>query len=253
MPSVAFLQGLPEKIAHSSLQGGGSWPNAGIVVGPKRAIAWRVLDAQYFGVAQRRRRVFVVASARDGFDCARVLFEFDGVRRDIAPSREAGQTVAPTIRAGAANGGRGHGARSGDSKDELITMAHGQGGAEIARGYAPTLTCNHEAPIIGGIDHEMNPHGADDVTGPLLKGSPTGGGRPSPAVALTANPRVRRLTPIECERLQGFPDNYTQIPYRKKPAQACPHGPRYKALGNSWAVPVVWWIGFRMQWIGGLV
>jgi DNA (cytosine-5)-methyltransferase 1 len=59
--------------------------------------------------------------------------------------------------------------------------------------------------------------------------------------------QVRRLTPVECERLQGFPDNYTAIPWRKKPASECPDGPRYKALGNSWAVPVVRWIGRRIQ------
>jgi DNA (cytosine-5)-methyltransferase 1 len=58
---------------------------------------------------------------------------------------------------------------------------------------------------------------------------------------------VRRLTPVECERLQGFPDSYTNIPWRKKPASECPDGPRYKALGNSWAVPVVRWIGKRIQ------
>ena len=61
---------------------GGKWSNAGCVFGPQRTVAWRVLDAQYFGVAQRRRRVFVVASARKGFDPATVLFEWDGVRRD---------------------------------------------------------------------------------------------------------------------------------------------------------------------------
>jgi DNA (cytosine-5)-methyltransferase 1 len=59
--------------------------------------------------------------------------------------------------------------------------------------------------------------------------------------------QVRRLTPVECERLQGFPDNYTAIPWRKKPASECPDGPRYKALGNSWAVPVVRWIGERIK------
>ena len=58
---------------------------------------------------------------------------------------------------------------------------------------------------------------------------------------------VRRLTPTECERLQGFPDGYTQIPYRNKPADKCPDGPRYKALGNSMAVPVMRWIGERIQ------
>lgn len=78
---------------------GGKWPNAGCVYGPKRTVAWRVLDAQYFGVAQRRRRVFVIASAREGFDPAEVLFEFDGVRRDTPPRREAGQeSAAATLR-----------------------------------------------------------------------------------------------------------------------------------------------------------
>lgn len=57
---------------------------------------------------------------------------------------------------------------------------------------------------------------------------------------------VRRLTPRECERLQGFPDDYTAIPWRGKPADQCPDGPRYKALGNSWAVPCVRWIGQRI-------
>jgi DNA (cytosine-5)-methyltransferase 1 len=70
---------------------GKRWTNAGLVLGPKRAVAWRILDAQYFGVAQRRRRVFVVASARNGFDPSQILFEFDGLRRDSAPRRETGQ------------------------------------------------------------------------------------------------------------------------------------------------------------------
>jgi DNA (cytosine-5)-methyltransferase 1 len=62
----------------------------------------------------------------------------------------------------------------------------------------------------------------------------------SPAPALLTSMAVRRLTPVECERLQGFPDNYTNI------KDKCPDGPRYKALGNSWAVPVVRWIGERI-------
>jgi len=64
--------------------------------------------------------------------------------------------------------------------------------------------------------------------------------------------QVRRLTPRECERLQGFPDDYTLIPYRGKPADKCPDGPRYKALGNSWAVPVVQWIGQRILEVDAL-
>lgn len=84
---------------------GKRWTNAGIVLGSKRAVAWRVLDSQYFGLAQRRKRVFVVASARDGFDPAQVLFEFDGLRRDSAPSKEAGKEVTELAGTLAANGG----------------------------------------------------------------------------------------------------------------------------------------------------
>lgn len=84
---------------------GGKWSNAGCIFGPQRTIAWRITDAQYFGVAQRRRRLFLVASARDGFDPAKLLFEFDGVRRDTAPSRKTGQDVAGTISTRAAGGG----------------------------------------------------------------------------------------------------------------------------------------------------
>jgi DNA (cytosine-5)-methyltransferase 1 len=72
----------------------------------------------------------------------------------------------------------------------------------------------------------------------------------TPAVAQAS--AVRRLTPTECERLQGFPDNYTQIPYRNKPAESCPDGPRYKAMGNSMAVPVMRWIGERINMVENL-
>jgi DNA (cytosine-5)-methyltransferase 1 len=84
---------------------GKKWANAGCVFGPTRTVAWRVLDAQYFGVAQRRRRVFVIASARKDFDPVKVLFEFDGLRRDIAPSREAGQETAGTLASRTGAGG----------------------------------------------------------------------------------------------------------------------------------------------------
>ncbi len=145
---------------------GGKWADAGCVFGPQRAVAWRVLDAQYFGLAQRRRRVFVVSSARDGFNPAEVLFEFDGVRRDTPPSREASAHIAGTLDASLGRG-RGAGtsvaaltangvgtcgaddnqAQAGHLLPDVICMAHGQGGAEIASERSPTLTCNHEAPI----------------------------------------------------------------------------------------------------------
>ena len=85
-------------------------------------------------------------------------------------------------------------------------------------------------------------------TVPLLKGSPTSGGRPLPAIATAM--QIRRLTPVECERLQGFPDGYTNIPWRNKAES--PDGPRYKALGNSMAVPVMRWIGKRINEVSKL-
>lgn len=82
--------------------------------------------------------------------------------------------------------------------------------------------------------------------------SPQGAVQESVGTVLQAM-QVRRLTPVECERLQGFPDGYTAIPWRNKPASECPDGPRYKALGNSWAVPVVRWIGARIDVFANLV
>jgi DNA (cytosine-5)-methyltransferase 1 len=111
------------------------------------------------------------------------------------------------------------------------------GGGKPGQGY-PAVA------LTGGVDNEMNGHTADEPTGPLLKGSPTGGGRPLPAISLPTM-QVRRLTPVECERLQGFPDGYTNIPWRGKPES--PDGPRYKALGNSMAIPVMRWIGQRID------
>jgi DNA (cytosine-5)-methyltransferase 1 len=89
---------------------GDKWSNAGCVYGPQRTVAWRVLDAQYFGVAQRRRRVFVIASARNDIDPSEILFEFEGVRRDTAPSRKEGQRpttsaeVSPRVSGGGLQG-----------------------------------------------------------------------------------------------------------------------------------------------------
>lgn len=80
-----------------------------------------------------------------------------------------------------------------------------------------------------------------------------GGGKPGQGYAAAQiGSAVRRLTPVECERLQGFPDNFTAIPWKKKDADNCPDGPRYKALGNSMAVPVMRWIGERIQLVDDL-
>ncbi len=339
---------------------GGRWKDAGCVYGPKRTVAWRVLDAQYFGLAQRRRRVFVVASARRGFDPCEVLLEREGVRRDTAPRRGQGQDitghapfrpalqcgcgvifdegcgawgcpscegdegpavsviagvpafgghslggsieqsatltakdsrldmesetffVAPTIDASFgrlqgcsgqdANHGHGHLVVHG-TQDPCVNddLAHALGrntGQENAVLTHPdpgfetcaTLDARTEGGGFPGTDGACGGHqgwrspktqgqscdtsrGDGGVTGALS----TGGGKPgqgTPTVQVAS--RVRRLTPMECERLQGFPDNYTALPYRNKPADQCPDGPRYKAIGNSKAVPVVRWIGQRI-------
>ncbi|MFZ5214545.1 phage N-6-adenine-methyltransferase [Enterobacter hormaechei] len=296
-----FLAGLAGE--SSELQpAGGKWTHAGCVSGPERVIAWRVLDAQFFGVAQRRRRVFVVASARKGFDPAAVLFELDSVRRDSAPRRESQPEIArnagerskvgshwdnpanphPTLNqshniggigqsnqelfsqrgcgiiAQSVNGDISHtlkaegfdGSEDGTGRGTpIIAMAHGQGGAEIKTdNSAPTLTCNHEAPIaaygIPGNWIGRAPENGGNATEPMHDVSPclTVADRHGVATSIS----VRRLTPIECERLQGFPDNHTLIGWRGKDADECPDGPRYKAIGNSMAVPVMRWIGERI-------
>ena len=285
------------------------WTDAGVVAGPVRTVAWRVLDAQFFGLAQRRRRVFVVASARDGFDPAQVLLEFEGVRRDTAPSREAGKGVARgaapspaggelvgTI--GCNTGPRGHG--FGDflnnqavDAGHLLAFGGGQNCAETdvstalsahpggsrldfqtetfvavpvaVPDVAGTMkACKDSAGWSNSADHAaagyMVPVAAvamresgqgywmqDDIAGTIDANMGMSGHANRPAVIKQQAMQVRRLTPVECERLQGFPDHYTAIPWRGKPASECPDGPRYKALGNSWAVPVVRWIGRRID------
>lgn len=249
---------------------GDKWSNAGCVYGPSRIVAWRVLDAQFFGVAQRRHRVFVVASARSGFDPAKVLFEFEGVRRDTPPRRESQQEVA--FHAGERSNGshwdnllnphptlsqalKSSGGIGGSNQEifsqrgaGLVAMAHGQAGAEInTEGASPTITCNHEATIIaysvalrgreGGATAELG----DDAAG-TLRASSGGGDKQH----ILIDDKVRRLTPREYERLQGFPDDHTLIAWRGKDAANCPDGPRYKAIGNSMAVPVMRWIGERI-------
>ena len=303
------------------------WTDAGVVDGPRRAVAWRLLDAQYFGLAQRRRRVFVVASARDGFDPAAVLFEWDGLRRDSAPSREAGEATARGTARSVALRGREGGATAelGDEVQNCLRASSGGGdkahvlafGGNNQAGPIDVATARNAcASASGRMDFETETflvQPTHTLRGEGFDASEDGTGRGTPLVPVAFHPtqdpisstdgtthcigtgsshgsatvavgvqaeyyshdychdrvysadgispalncsqdhtirtamQVRRLTPVECERLQGFPDGYTAIPWRKKPASECPDGPRYKALGNSWAVPVVHWIGKRID------
>jgi DNA (cytosine-5)-methyltransferase 1 len=243
---------------------GGKWADAGCVFGPERTVAWRILDAQYFGLAQRRKRVFVVASARDGFDPVKVLFEFDGVRRDSAPSREAGEIIARSAEEGA----RVSGEQPYSVANCLTARMHKGINTTLDEGQTPvvafdttqiTSAANYSNPKPGDACHPLaagahppaiafhptqDPISSTDGTTHAM-GCGSSGGQASVAVAVALS--VRRLTVEECETLQGFPRGFTAIPWRKKPADQCPDGPRYKALGNSWAVPVVNWIGNRIQ------
>jgi DNA (cytosine-5)-methyltransferase 1 len=225
---------------------GKKWTNAGCVYGPKRAIAWRILDAQYFGVAQRRRRVFVVASSRKGFDPATVLFESEGVRRDTPPSRETGETtahpVAPSLTASGRGVERVEETRGQDYETESFVIHAADVSPAVSTGAPFSKTGNErvEADALVAFHVNAQPYQmnfSNETTAALTCSQNAG--------ALIAR-SVRRLTPTECERLQGFPDGHTAIPWRGKPADECPDGPRYKALGNSKAVPVVRWLGARI-------
>ena len=333
--------------------------------------AYRVLDAQWFGVAQRRRRVFVVASLGDQSGAAAVLFESESVQRNPAPSREKGQGAAGGVGGGPADGSisgavtrkwaKGSGGPAGDEcynmvaqevvaaltasgrgvertgesrgQDPLVAVAQPvaqpitfgaqmsvpqtdvdmvqtlqaknpmavaqpvafkvRGGVEVdsagkaaGKGYLgseetafmlaatqdqwigqPVGTDCYNGAITGevaatmgttgsgvngcgptvmqamayGISNQPTPKFGEDVC-PSLDAKASGGGRME---AVASAMQVRRLTPVECERLQGFPDGYTNIPWRKR--NEAPDGPRYKALGNSMAVPCMKWIGERIQ------
>ena len=274
--------------------------------------AYRVLDAQYFGVAQRRRRVFVVGYLGDWRRAAAVLFERESMSGHPAPSREAKQDVAGytsssfgkysegvgTIRA--AGGDLGGGSETLVTAQDIvntITASYGMGGPDFEtkplvygkstnrmRGFgdyihdetasalkardckdatdltafpaemsgtqaastpemSPTLSVGHTTAV-AFAQNQAGELRESDVFNTLNTNS-NASGRNTPL--LRSALQVRRLTPIECERLQGFPDNYTRIPYRNKSADDCPDGPRYKAMGNSMAVPVMRWIGERID------
>lgn len=366
--------------------------------------SYRVLDAQFFGVPQRRRRVFVVGYLGDWRRAAAVLFEPDGLRRNPAPRGKARQDVAGTIRAGSGGGcgpgpdeaaqgnliahslrgegfdasedgtgrgtpiiidraafNQGKGAQyeptieAGETMPSLVARgphaigltrndpgphndeiapalrasegsgnqsvvafgskdsgqdaledisptlragghedSHQNGGVPPAVCYdmrgngdgdnAPTLTGQHAgaisdfSPMVfeariarngrGGLSNVVPPLKAESgVSGkgdgaPLVfqqnsrsevreMGDRTGAVTSEPGAQcqnyLRAGMAVRRLTPRECERLQGLPDDYTLVAWRGKPKEECPDGPRYKAIGNSMAVPVMRWIGQRIQ------
>ena len=131
----------------------GKWTNAGVVAGPARTVAWIVKDAQYFGVAQRRRRVFVVASARAGFDPAAVLFECEGMRRDTPPRREAGQGTTHATAPCLTSSGRGV-ERTGDTRGQDPVVAVAFGGNNTAGAIDVATAVNAHGGPHGRLDFE---------------------------------------------------------------------------------------------------
>jgi DNA (cytosine-5)-methyltransferase 1 len=241
-------------------------------------LAWRVLDAQFFGVAQRRRRVFLVGRLGDPRGPAQVLIEPHCLRWDSPSSRAKREELA----AGAGRGAQSAGFCAGESvtsggigyvPEQHPTLKAGGNLASTGAILATRSGKHPEALAVrmreGCAGGGKGPLVQEDVSGTLATGNDqtifcrasgqaraeTGVGvAPTLAARQHKDPPIlgdgivlRRLTPTECERLQGFPDGWTQVPYRGRPAGECPDGPRYKAIGNSMAVPVMRWIGKRMQ------
>lgn len=289
------------------------WGGAGCCFGKTGLVEWATLDAKYFGVPQRRRRLFALADFGDWTSRTPILSQSDSVCGHTAPSQQTETTVAATtatgVRAGSHwddrcnphptlnqshNAGgiamsnqelfsqRGGGlvpydmtaigeygtgrlastCKARDYKDPTDLIVHGSQDNVLisfsAKGCGGDATDNL-CPTIRAGSHNtshansgswpaiaFNPvqegMGLGEVAPPI--GASEGGGNQG---AVLHQSIVRRLTPIECERLQGMPDNHTRIAYRNKTAVECPDGPRYKAIGNSMAVPVVRWIGEQIQ------
>ena len=213
--------------------------------------AYRVLDAQYFGVPQRRRRVFVVGCLGDWRSAASVLFESESLSGHPAPSRETRQRVAPTVGTGPPY------SRTGNARveaDALITYAmpgnwigrKPENGGNQVEPFVELSPCQTATDVHAVVASRMRGFGdyIQDETASTIKARDH---KDATDLVATSSPTVRRMTPRECERLQGFPDDYTQISWRGKDPEDCPNGHRYKAMGNSMAVPVMRWIGERIQ------
>lgn len=229
-------------------------------------LAWRVLDAQYYGVAQRRRRVYLVGSLGNT-RCCDVLFEPNCLRWDHPTGREKRQTLARQAQGfpGGANDGGGcltpwdtqsrrvyrpdgawptldARARSGGDGRAVAFLpnaGHEAGSMAVSEELSPTLKTDHNPAVLCATDSGAHAAVAENLA-PTLTAH-----EGKSASYVSGYGPIRRLTPVECERLQGFKDGWTDVPYRGR--EHAPDSPRYKALGNSMAVPVMAWIGRRIQ------
>lgn len=333
------------------------WGTEGVAVGDEAMVEWAVLDAQWFGVAQRRRRVFALADFGDWADRPPVLLEPQSLRGDTAPRRGQGAGTAAAAEGGAGDGGEAdtltfdfqasgvygeasvaatlsaryyksakdlavtaysimpmnsgtdYKARETDIAQPVMTTPVGgnqggdyvvqpvepytlairgrEGGADLEHrqdgtsnailtpsggragigvgavatfnddGTARTLTARHDSSLCADRGPDVVAYGFDWQSGGDCRGldlKPTVQLQAHQTPASLSAMRVRRLTPTECERLQGFPDGYTAVIIVKRNRHGNPtrrrvaaDGPRYKALGNSMAVPVMRWIGQQID------
>jgi DNA (cytosine-5)-methyltransferase 1 len=217
--------------------------------------AYRVLDAQNFGVAQRRRRVFVVGCLGDWKPAAEVLFESESLSGDTEQSRKTRKGITSYVESS-----------FGQYREDVISGTIKASGGVAAGGSEtfithcvetfPTLLSStagvsrpgneateHQTYIAYDMKQHHNPQLTKNIQLTTGNCSTVRGDTP----LIQNYMAVRRLTPVECERLQGFPDNYTNI------KDKCPDGPRYKAMGNSMAVPVMRWIGERINKVNNLL
>jgi DNA (cytosine-5)-methyltransferase 1 len=291
-PKWFVWENVPGVLSSGGGQDFGSFLGALVELG--YGFSYRVLDAQYFGVAQRRRRVFVVGHLGDWRPTAEVLFESESLQRHIKPSRKSRQEAASKperstklrsksgmipllhqdkIDALCARDYKGLNSDSLDKKaivhvaDKCPTITSSASGySRVGNGTTEHETYVAQAfhasqdPISGEVSPCLGSTSKIGVAYNITFCDANGTRKDRPNGGLYVNETevsntmthagvgtyqldmaVRRLTPIECERLQGFPDGYTNI------KNNCPDGPRYKALGNSMAVPVMKWIGKRIE------
>lgn len=228
----------------------GKWDRAGFLCSETARVGYRVLDAQYFGVAQRRRRVFlvavpseVVASSGERACPSEILSLSENVSGDPAEVRPQGEIAA-------ADAGGGTSARS------VSVMA-------FAKSRRAQSVHDHETWVEGDVAPTVNQFDVGEVRSTTLAVATTWWNGDDVSQTLDAvlskgeampeknrfpcvmtGPKVRRITPREAALLQGFPPDYLDVTYRKRPAA---DGPKYRAIGNSMAVPCMRWVGQRIS------